>query len=395
MDWDRFSFEFRLNKSFSDVLISIEGYRRAVERIYIPSAWKTELNRLNRIRAIHGTTAIEGNLMSEDQVRDFLERSSTDRDSEVPRSADQLQVQNAERAQEWIRARISTPRDVGLTLENLLYLHKLITEGEHSADNVSGRLRSRSVVVGSKDLGGVHVGAPHDRLHDLLREFFDWLYSRETRERWHSVVRAFLAHFFLVTIHPFGDGNGRLSRLIEAYLLFVGGYNIHGFYGLSNFFYQNADDYRTLLQRSRRSHPFDLTEFIEFGLRGFENELEGINSFIQVRQNRMMYMETLKRSHSTKKSARRYVLSNREYRFLMHLVDETNPIDPFGNRVEKRMPLVEIRSNPFIQLIYNEVSTRTFMRDIEQLREKGFVKLTPNDDNDPCISIDLSAIERY
>jgi Fic family protein len=32
----------------------------------------------------------------------------------------------------------------------------------------------------------------------------------------HPVIRALLAHFFLVTIHPFGDGNGRVSRLVEG-----------------------------------------------------------------------------------------------------------------------------------------------------------------------------------
>ena len=395
MDWDRFSFDFRLNKNSSAVLISIEGYRRAVERTYIPRAWKTELNRLNRVRAIHGTTAIEGNLLSEEQVRDFLKRSSADRDSNVPRSGDQLQVQNAERAQVWIRERVKSRSDLSLRLENLLHLHKLITDGEHNAENVPGRLRTKPVVVGTKDLGGVHVGAPPAQLDKLLGDYFGWLYSRETQERWHPVVRALLAHFFLVTIHPFGDGNGRLSRLVEAYLLLVGGYNIHGFYGLSSFFYQNVDDYRKLLQTSRRHQPFDLTEFIGFGLRGFENELRGINTFIQRRQNRSMYMDTLNRTRTMRKSARRYVLSSREYNFLSQLLEKTHPHDPFDASDEKRIALGEVRADALFQLIYNGVSARTFMRDIEQLRVKGFVKLTPNDGTELCISIDLSAIERY
>ena len=395
MDWDRFSFEFKLNKNFSELLISIDAYRQAVERIYIPNAWKTELNRLNRIRSIHGTSAIEGNLMSEDQVRDFLERESREIDNKATLSPDQLQIQNAERAQEWIRERISSHSDLSLRLENLLHLHKLITDGEHNAENTPGRLRTKRVVVGSKELGGVHVGAPQDRLGDLLSEFLEWLYSRETRERWHPVIRALLAHFFLVTIHPFGDGNGRLSRLVEAYLLLVGGYNIHGFYGLSNFFYQNADDYKKLLQHSRRLRPFDLTEFIEFGLSGFEQELKGINSFIQERQNRMMFIDTLNRTRSVRKSARRYVLSSREYDFLSRLVEKTNPVDPFTLSTEKRVSLSEIQSDSTFQRLYDKVSSRTFLREIQQLHEKEFVKLTTNYDNELCVSIDLKAIERY
>ena len=395
MDWNEFSYKFLLLKDFSEVLISIEAYRRTVEQILIPNAWKTELNRLNRIRAIHGTTAIEGNLLSEEQVRDLLEGSSLGPESEVPRSADQLQVQNAERAQEWIRERINAHQDVALDLDDLLHLHKLVTDGERSTQNLPGRLRAHSVVVGTEELGGVHLGAPHDRLHELVSQFLKWLYSREALDKLHAVVRALIAHFFLVTIHPFGDGNGRVSRLVEAYLLLQGGYNIHGFYGLSNFFYLNSDCYKQLLQRSRRSQPFDLTEFVEFGLRGFDNELKGISTFIQERQNRMMYTDALSRSHSTRRSPRRYILSTREYRFLSHLVEKTNPHDPFALDAEKRMSLSEVQSDSIVQLIYDKVSPRTLTRDIYQLRDKGFLKLTHSDDSTMFISIDLNAIEKY
>src|ERR1700694_5825060 len=96
----------------------------------------------------------------------------------------------------------------------------------------------------------------------------------------HPVTRALLSHFFLVTIHPFGDGNGRVSRLVEAAILFQGNYNVHGFYGLSNYFYRNERDYKTLLQKCRSAQPFDVSEFMAFGVEGFSQELKGINNFI-------------------------------------------------------------------------------------------------------------------
>ena len=109
----------------------------------------------------------------------------------------------------------------------------------------------------------------------------------------HPVLRALLAHFFLVTIHPFGDGNGRVSRLVEAGILFQGGYNVFGFYGLSNYFYRNGDRYKLLLQKSRRRQPFELGEFVMFGLEGFAGELKGINNFIKTKLNRVIYRNTL------------------------------------------------------------------------------------------------------
>ena len=395
MDWNRFEFRFELSRPFTEMLISIDGYRRAVERILIPNSWKTELNRLNRVRAIHGTTAIEGNRMSEEAVRALLESSGSNRDTDVSYSPDQLQVQNAGRAQDWIRERIQSSSGIALRLEDLLHLHKLVTGDEKFSYNEPGKLRRHAVVVGSEELGGVHQCAPYVCIERLLRGFFEWLYSRESQEKLHPVVRALAAHFFLVTIHPFGDGNGRVSRLVEAYLLLVGGYNTHGFYGLSNFFYQNSDNYKILLQRSRTSQPFDLTEFISFGLTGFESELKGINTFIQQRQNRMMYMDTINRSRSTRRSQRRYVLSSREWNFLAQLVERTNPHDPFAIDSEKEVSLSDVLFDPTFRIIYEGVSTRTLVRDIQQLQEKGFVRMARNSNNELVFSIDLNAIERY
>ena len=142
-----------------------------------------------------------------------------------------------------------------------------------------------------------------------------------------------------MTIHPFGDGNGRVSRLLESGILFQGGYNVHGFYGLSNFFYRNGDQYKTLLQQIRRyPNSFDATPFIRFGVDGFASELEGINNFIKAKINRVMYRQMLVSNYNTKVSERRRMLNQREYQLLLHLLDETEPVDPFAPNRPGRLP---------------------------------------------------------
>ena len=113
-----------------------------------------------------------------------------------------------------------------------------------------------------------------------MDEYIDFVESRRLQDQ-HPVIRALLSHFFLVTIHPFGDGNGRVSRLVEAGLLFQGGYNVLGLYGLSNYFYRNEAEYKMTLQSCRNLQPFDVTGFVAFGLKGFASELKGINNFIR------------------------------------------------------------------------------------------------------------------
>ena len=118
----------------------------------LPPDWKTQLDRLNRVRAVHGTTALEGNPLSEAEVSrqmDLLASSST---SPATPSKDQRQVQNAGRAQDWVRQRF-TPTAAPLRRSDILRMHELLTEGSDETDNLPGRLRTHSVVVGTEALG--------------------------------------------------------------------------------------------------------------------------------------------------------------------------------------------------------------------------------------------------
>ena len=277
--WEGFSFEYTLNQQdlFSD-LIAIEGHKQAALNLMLPQEWQAQLDRLNRVRAVHGTTAIEGNPFTEAEVDLQIFGQSQGQESRHL-SKEQLQIRNAQRAQEWVRQRFG-PGSSPVNLEDLLRMHQLITEESDEGKNVPGRLRNYVVNVGSPEMGGVHYGAPDETLGELMEEFINFLHSRRFQQN-HPVVKALLAHFFLVTIHPFGDGNGRVSRLLEAGILFQSEYNIHGFYGLSNYFYRNEAQYKRLLQQSRQGTPFEMTPFVQFGVRGFAEELTGINNFVK------------------------------------------------------------------------------------------------------------------
>ena len=210
----------------------------------------------------------------------------------------------------------------------------------------------------------------------------------------HPVVRALLAHFFLVTIHPFGDGNGRVSRLVEAAILYEGGYNVNGFYGLSNYFYRNGNEYKRRLQECRRVQPFNLAPFVEFGLRGFDAELLGINRFIKTKLNRLVYRNTLTHALGMRVSKRRHLLNVREYSLLSFLLEETEPTDPFSESQSTRIRLTDLVKSPYVMGAYREVTPRTFIREIRRLAELGFISLEDEPDSGrELVGIDFNAIE--
>ena len=94
---------------------------------------------------------------------------------------------------------------------------------------------------------------------------------------WNPILRAIVAHFYVVSIHPFGDGNGRTSRAVESFLLYKAGVNVRGYYSLSNYYYQNRSEYIDSLNRVRPQEAFNLTPFVIFALKGLVQELEAVH----------------------------------------------------------------------------------------------------------------------
>ena len=396
MNWDNFKFDYRYEvNDLIGHIIAIEAYKEAALNLVLPPDWSEKLDRLNRIRAVYGTTALEGNPLSEAEVAHQLDLVfDSPATNNVKLTQEQLQIRNSGNAQAWVRLRFA-PEHGPLTLEDIFKMHEMVTDESDTVNNAPGKLRTFSVQVGTEDMGGVHIGAPTADLPELMKGFIEFVNSRKMTSL-HPVIQALLAHFFLVTIHPFGDGNGRVSRLLEAGILFRRDYNVHGFYGLSNYFYRNGTKYKTLLQESRRSCPFDVTAFLGFGAEGFATELKGINSFIKTKLNRVVYRTMLVRAFNKRVGERRRLLNQREYNLLDFLITETEPIDPFSEVPSRKIKFVDLFKSPYVQGAYRKFSPRTFLRELLRLADLGFIVFQREESGkESNIQLNFAAIGKY
>jgi Fic family protein len=197
----------------------------------------------------------------------------------------ELLLNNASRSHAWVRQRFF-PGSPTLSLDDVLAMHRMVAEETGLRYNTAGALRKegQGVVVGEDGIG-YHVGAPAPRLPRLMDDYIQFINSASLNSM-HPAVHALVAHFFFTTIHPFEDGSGRVSRLVAAGILFQRGYQGHGFYALSNHFYENEERYHSLIYQTQQMLVFNLTRFVAFGMEGLALELRGINSFIRVKLDR-------------------------------------------------------------------------------------------------------------
>ncbi|XP_054904961.1 protein adenylyltransferase FICD [Poeciliopsis prolifica] len=155
---------------------------------------------------IYHTVAIEGNTLTLSEIRHIIETRYA-----VPGKS--LQEQNeaigVDAAMKYINTTLLS-RSGAITVSNILEIHRRVLGYVDPVEG--GRLRTSQVFVG-------HHIPPHPKdLERHMDELIQWLNSEEALQL-HPVEYAALAHYKLVYIHPFVDGNGRTSRLLMNLVL--------------------------------------------------------------------------------------------------------------------------------------------------------------------------------
>ena len=249
----------------------VEALAGMTNSIPLPPTLRIRLDRLNILRAVRGTTGLEGSDLSIDEVGRVLDTPGQELVLGQSRRREEQEVRNAQRVMRFIRNELHADPGRMLSEEDVREIHRLTTAGIDYPNNVPGEYRAVPVVAGS-------YRAPEpSEVPDLMERFFEWFPTSvlgAEGEEWPESIRAVAAHFYMISIHPFGDGNGRTSRGVESYVLYRSGINSLGFYSLANFYYVNRNEYVEMLNRARFVHNGDLTEFAKFSLGGLRDELE-------------------------------------------------------------------------------------------------------------------------
>ncbi len=116
----------------------------------------------------------------------------------------------------------------------------------------------------------VHYQAPSsDRIEPEMKKFFEWF---ENEKETDLVLKAAIAHLWFVTIHPFDDGNGRITRAITDMTLARSDKSIRRFYSMSTQILEERKMYYAVLQKVQHSSN-DITEWLNWFLHCLRNAM--------------------------------------------------------------------------------------------------------------------------
>jgi Fic family protein len=322
---------------------SIEASKEVIENAPLVPSFEKQFQSDAMIRTVHHGTHIEGNDLTLYQTKKILEGEEV-----YARARDIQEIINY-RNVNILLDELAVKRG-GYNPEMLKDIHKN-TVDRIVVPEKTGVFRSTEVVVKEEGTGRVIFSPPPaQEVPYLLEDFFEWLNAPNDDEV-HSVLRAGIAHYILVAIHPFVEGNGRTIRAFASLILMREGYNIKKFFSLEEHFDADPVAYYDALSEVDKQSPNlgsrDLTPWLEYFTLALATELEKIKDKV-----RKLSVD----SRLKVKFGEQVALNERQMRLIEYVSDQGSG---GMNELKKVLPMV---------------SEDTILRELRDLIEKGILK---------------------
>ena len=237
-----------------------------------------------------------------------------------------------------------------LTEKRLFGWHAALFPTGHSGPYAieAGKYRTGEMQVVSGAMGKekIHYEAVSPELvKQEMDKFLDWFNNDHTLD---PVLKAAIAHFWFIIIHPFDDGNGRIGRAITDMLLARAENSGERFYSMSGQILIERKQYYKILQKVQHSTG-DITEWLDWFLHCLKHAMLATESATQ----KIMYKTEFWRLHE-------HTLINERQRLMLNKI-----LDGFDGKLQ---------TSKWAKI--TKTSTDTALRDIKDLIEKGILQQT-------------------
>ncbi|MBO7409874.1 MAG: Fic family protein [Candidatus Methanomethylophilaceae archaeon] len=251
------------------------------------------------------------------------------REGKPPKDRSERMIVNNYAAMQLIRERIGEPLTPGLIKE----IHRTVTDGLMDDPSTSGEFRKDDSVAvrGIFEDVTYHVPAGYERIDEMMDALCR--YANDDRERGHPVIKGIILHYLLAYIHPFLDGNGRVSRALFYWYCLRYGYPMMAYLSVSKAIKEHRQAYSRAFLHSETDGD-DITYFIRFNLKMILESLDAFESYLS---------RKAEEQSETEDSFAGYGLSTRQLQILRDLIDSGAPMSQYELSEKYQTPVPTIR----------------------------------------------------
>lgn len=256
------------------LLDNLGRLRQELDALDIPPTLQPWLQVQTEARGAHMSTRIEGNLMTEPEVRSLFARPEGEGAS-TRAELENLDYRDAARFARQAAADFHADIDGGL----IRALHFLTVRAtDHTT--TAGQYRTKQNVVLDGQGGRAYLPPPPGDVPKLMTDLVLW--ARQQRGKVHPLVIAAVVHAEFVKIHPFDDGNGRTARALTVYFMDRGGWLLRRLVSVEQVFAEPVSQYYAQLNALGDRYPLmppDLTEWCEWFLARLRDRIRAVFAF--------------------------------------------------------------------------------------------------------------------
>ncbi len=238
-----------------------------------------QLKNIATVRSVGASTRIEGSIMSDEEVKVLLDNLDItkieDRDSQEVVGYFEVMDLISESFQ-----------DIEITENSVKNLHNLLLKYSQKDQWHKGNYKQHTNAVEATLPNGkkqiiFQTTEPGFATDDAMRQLINW-YKNDTET--HSLVKSAIFVYEFVSIHPFQDGNGRLSRLLSTLLLLKNGYKWIQYVSLEHEIESRKNEYYLELRKCQTQRPNeDVTTWIKFFFNALLNIQEQLIEKLKVK----------------------------------------------------------------------------------------------------------------
>ena len=187
-----------------------------------------------------------------------------------------------------------------LTPDDVLELHRIVTDGTLENESEAGRLQQpgeKRVYVADSDDTVLHRPPPAEELPDRLEQLCAFANGENVEGFLHPVVRAILIHFWVGYDHPFADGNGRTARALFYWSMLRSGYWLAQYISISAILRKAPGQYKKSYLKAETDSS-DATYFVIHQLQVLERSIDNLRAYLTRKTTEVNNVKQLLRSIS-------------------------------------------------------------------------------------------------